>query len=99
MVAGYKEVKGKLGFFGVVWRLLFWGWQLLMVAWFFAYTADVAPLVEGAQTDVERAGASLGIAFSWGLILFFWVGGTVILGLFVLITRRTRALVPVERDD
>lgn len=99
MAADYKEVKGKVGFFGLVWRVLFWGWQLLMIVWFLTYTVDVAPLVEGAQSDAARAGASIGIAFSWGLILFFWVGGTVILGLFVLMTRRTRMLVPVDKED
>lgn len=70
-----------------------------MVVWFFSYTLDVAPLVEGAQSNAARAGATIGVALSWGLILFFWVGGTVILGLFVLLTRRTRMLVAVDEND
>ena len=99
MPKGYKEVRGKLGFFGFISRLLFWGWQALMLIWFFSYTADVAPLIEGATSGAERAGAGLGIAISWGIILFFWVGGTVILGLFLLLTRPARAMVPIDEDS
>ena len=34
MVAGYREIRGKVGFFGFVFRLLFWRWQALMLYWF-----------------------------------------------------------------
>ena len=64
-----------------------------MVAWFLGYTTEVAPMVEG--DDAASVGAAIGVGLSWMVILFFWVGGTtIILGLFVLLTRRTRALVP-----
>ena len=53
-------------------------------------------MVEGS--DAASAGAAIGIGISWMMILFFWVGGTVILGLFVLLTRRTKALVPVSGE-
>ena len=92
--SGYREVRGKLGFFGWLWRILLLGWQALMVAWFISYTSDVAPMVEGA--GAASAGAAIGIGISWMVILFFWVGGTVILGLFVLLTRRTKAMVPID---
>ena len=97
MAAGYKEIKGKLSFFGKTWRVLFWGWQILMVWLFMASTTEMAPIAEGAVSDAERLGTGLGIVFSWGVIVFFWVSGTVILGLFVLMSRRTRMLVPVDK--
>ncbi len=99
MAAGYKEIKGKLSFFVKTFRLLFWGWQILMVWLFMASTTEMAPIVAGAQSDAARAGAGLGVVFSWGVIVFFWVSGTVILGLFVLMSRRTRMLVPVDKDQ
>ncbi len=95
MVARYREIRGKLGFFGWLWRILFVGWQVLMVAWFLGYTTEVAPMVEG--DDAASVGAAIGVGLSWMVILFFWVCGTIILGLFVLLTRRTRALVPDSR--
>jgi hypothetical protein len=98
MAEEYREVKGKLGFFGVVWRILFYGWQVLMIIWFFSYSAEVAPLVESATDEWTRAGASLGIAMSWGLILFFWLAGSVVLGILVLVSRPARTLVPISRD-
>ena len=94
--AGYREVRGKLGFFGWLSRLLLAGWQILMINWFITYTSKVSPMVEGS--DAASAGAAIGIGISWMMILFFWVGGTVILGLFVLLTRRTKALVPVSGE-
>lgn len=93
----YREIKGKLGVFGWISRILLLGWQALMLIWLVSYTGDVAPLVEDAPDDFSKAGATVGIAFSWGMILFFWVGGTIILGLFALLTRRTKMLIPVER--
>ena len=45
MVAGHKEVRGKLDS-SARWRVLFWGWQMLMVFWLFEYVHDVAPLIE-----------------------------------------------------
>lgn len=99
MPVRYKEVKGDLSFFGFIWRLLFWGWQALMFIWLLSYTSDVSPLVQSSQSTWERAGAAIGLTIGWSFIFFFWVGGTVILGLFVLMTRRTRMLVPREEGS
>ncbi len=96
MAVGYKEVRGKLGFFGKVCRVLFWGWQALMVYWFLQYTHDVAPVVQSAITEAEKAGAGIGVGFAWAMILFFWLAGSVILGLFVLFTRGPKMLVPLD---
>lgn len=93
----YREVRGRLGFFGWVWRILLLLWQAAMIAWFIGATTAIAPMIEGGN-DVQSAGAALGLGFGWAFILFFWVGGTIILGLFVLLTKRTKAMVPVERD-
>lgn len=92
----YKEVRGRLGFFGFVWRLLLVGWQFLMIFWFLDYTSSVAPLVDNSTSDAGSLGAAIGVGLSWSLILFFWVGGTIILGLFALLTRPAKAMVKEE---
>ena len=50
------------------------------------------------RDNAASVGAAIGIGLSWMMILFSWVCGTIILGLFVLLTRRTRALVSDSRD-
>ena len=97
----YREVKGKLGVFGCLSRLLLVGWQFLMLAWFVSYLSDVAPIVEGInqRSEAEVAGAGLGIALASGIILFFWVGGTIIFGIFALLTRRAKVMVPITDNE
>ena len=89
----FREVKGKLGIFGWVWRILLVGWQVAMISWLVQYLSIVAPAVEAG--GAEGAGAAIGATIGTGMILFVWVGGTIILGLFVLLTRRTKAILPV----
>lgn len=93
----YQEVRGKLGLFGWVWRILLAIWQALMIGWFVSYLSAVAPMVDAG--GAKGAGAVLGGTIGVGFIVAIWVGGTVIFGLFVLLTRRTKALVPVPLED
>jgi hypothetical protein len=95
MAAGYREVRGKTGLWGTISRILFWGWQGLMVFWLFAYAADVAPLLNTPATQAEQVGAGIGATIAVGTIVFFWLSGSVILGLFVLFTRGPKILVPL----
>jgi hypothetical protein len=87
-----------LGFFGKVWRLLFWGWQILMVFWLGKYAMDVEPILKAhtSPTGEVSIGTGIGLTMAIGMIAFFWVSGSVILGLFVLFTRRTKMLVPLD---
>lgn len=97
MAVNYVEVKGRLGVFGWISRILFWGWQIIMLAWAYGFTSQAATIVSESQSEAYKAGASVGVFIGWGLILFFWVGGSVILGLFALMTRPARMLVQAER--
>ncbi len=86
----------KRGVFGWLVALLFWGWNALM-AWGLlsglAKTADSYPAI---NSEAGRAGAAIGTALGVGTILFFWVAGTVILGLMMLFTRGKKVIVAHE---
>jgi hypothetical protein len=45
-----------------------------------------------AQSEAERAGAGLGTVLGIGMLLTLWVFGDIILGLFVLFTRRKKII-------
>ena len=92
--AGYQEIRGKLSVFGWIWRILLLGWQVAMIGWVISYTSLVAPMVE--EGGAGGVGAAIGGTIGIGLIIFVWVAGTVIIGLFVLLTRRTKAMVPIS---
>jgi hypothetical protein len=96
MVTGYKEVRGKVGVFGKICRFLFWGWQALMVFWLVRYSMDVAPLIKENTSSAGNVdiGTGIGVTMALGMIAFFWVAGSVILGLFVLFTRGPKMLIP-----
>ena len=81
----YREIYGKQSTWGKVWKFMFIGWQILMIYWFLSSTLD-------------SAGSGLGIMVSWMVILMFWTTGTVVLGTFVFLTRRTKALVKIDEE-
>ena len=95
--SGYQEVWGKLGLFGWIWRILLVVWQVAMISWLVDYARKVAPMVDAG--GAEGAGAAVGGTIGVGMIIVVWVGGTVILGLFVLLTRRTKAIVPIRETS
>lgn len=90
----YKQVKGPMGAIGIISRVLFWGWQMLMLIWFLYFSGSAGNVVSQAGSDWEKAGAGIGAAIGWGIILFFWAGGSIIFGLMALLTRPPVALVP-----
>ena len=92
--AGYQEVRGKLGIFGWMSRGLLLVWQVAMIGWFVNFSSKVAPMVEAG--GASGAGAAIGGGIGVTLILIVWAGGTVVLGIFALLTRRTKAIVPVQ---
>jgi len=93
--SGYQEIRGKLGFFGWLWRILLFLWQVAMVAWISSYGSLVNEAVQVG--GAEGAGAAIGGTLGIGLIIAVWVGGTIVIGLFVLLTRRTKAIVQIQK--
>ena len=63
-----------------------------MVVWKFSYAGEVAPMVDAG--GAEGAGTAIGATIGVGFIIAIWWAGTVILVIFVLMTRRSKAIVP-----
>lgn len=85
-----REVR-KRGFFGWLFLLIFIGWNALMVWWLAAYGSHLAGTE--AVSDAQRAGKAIGGTIGVGMILFVWLVGAVVLGLFALLTRGRRTII------
>ena len=83
----YQTVKGKIGFFGRIWRLLFWSWQILIALWvIFVLLPTANEFIKTADVDSNIA-TTIAINSIWELVGGYWLGGSIVLGLFVLFTR------------
>ena len=85
-----REVR-KRGFFGWVFFLLFWAFNILMAWWLFTYWSVLNG--NNAFSEAEHAGKVIGGTIGTGFIVFFWVAGAVILGLFALLTRGRKVII------
>lgn len=77
---------------GKIFKYAFIAFNIFMV---FALYQGCSAAVDGMQqtaTDAEAAGAAIGTALGVGTILFLWVVGDIILGMFVLFTRRKKII-------
>lgn len=89
--------KRKRGFFGWLFLLLFFGFNLLMMFWLFRYWGQLAGTT--ATSDAASIGKAIGGTIGSGLILFIWGFGAVILGMFALLTRGSKTVVEVYGDQ
>lgn len=89
-----KEVSDRTAF-GKIVKWVFIIFNLLMLIWLVSSCAAVGDISSNASNDAERAGAALGAGLGVTFLLFVWGVGDVILGLFVLFTRRKK-LITVE---
>ena len=87
MNGNYQEVRGKRGFFGKLILWGFWIFQALMLVWLIGYWGTIGEQMDTATSDAAQAGTAIGGTLGTGMIVFFWLAGTVILGVFALLTR------------
>ena len=80
----------KRGVFGWIIAVLFWGWQALMALALVSGLNNVAPVVGAAQTHADRVATSAGATIGVGLLLGFWLLGSLVLGLMMAFTRGRR---------
>jgi hypothetical protein len=93
-----REIR-KRGFFGQLFKWAFILFNLAMGWWLFSYWATLGGHLNKAADEYSRAGAFIGGTIGTGLILFFWLAGTVIIGLFALLTRGKVTIVEETRTD
>lgn len=84
---GAKLRTPKRGLFGKVVKYTFILFNLLMLWWMIAGVGGAADTINTAGSEAEQAGAAIGTGLGAMMIMFIWVVGDVILGLFVLFTR------------
>ncbi len=81
--------------FGKFVKWTFVGFNILMILWMVSAGFAVNEVSSTAVNDAERAGAAIGTGLGITFLLFIWGFGDLILGLFVLFTRRKK-IVTVE---
>ncbi|AJA08851.1 Putative membrane protein [Sphingopyxis fribergensis] len=90
-----REVSDRT-FFGKLMKWLFIGFNIIMFLWMASSCAAVSDVSAGAVNDAERAGAAIGAGLGMTFLLFVWGIGDVILGMFVLFTRRKKIITVEE---
>lgn len=86
MVIVRREIR-KRGFVGKLIKAAFILFNVLMLIWLVAYLNSAGNLYQGAGSDSARSGTAIGATLGTGFLVFFWMAGDLVLGLFVLLTR------------
>lgn len=94
MATVQREVSDRTTF-GKIVKWVFIGFNVLMLIWLVSACAAISDVSQQAVNDAERAGAAIGTGLGMTFLLFIWGVGDVILGMFVLFTRRKK-LITVE---
>jgi hypothetical protein len=79
--------KPQRSFFGKLIKWTFIGFNLLMLLWMIVGVGGASQKVAEATTEAEKAGGAIGTGLGAMMIIFIWVAGDLILGIFVLLTR------------
>ena len=74
-------------FFGKLIKWTFIGFNLLMLLWLIVGVGGASKQIAEASNEAEKAGGAIGTGLGAMMIIFIWVAGAVILGLFTLLTR------------
>ena len=88
--------KRRRGFFGWLFLLMFWGWNVLMAFALFAGLDKNVQHYGKLATEAERQGYAAGTGIGVMLILIAWAAGAVILGLIAYFTRGRRELIEID---
>lgn len=87
------------GLFGWLFRIVFWAFNLIMLAWVATYWGTLSGVhVDGTHAEAAKVGMAIGGTIGTGVIMVFWAMGAFILGLLVLFTRGRKTIVE-ERID
>jgi hypothetical protein len=87
------------GLFGWLFRIAFWAFNLIMLAWVASYWGILSGVhVDSAHPHATQVGMAIGGTIGTGVIMVFWMMGAVILGLLVLFTRGRKTIIEEQID-
>ncbi len=89
--------KRKRGFFGWIFLMLFWIFNLLMIAWLFA-TLGAWGELDPTTSEAQEAGRGLGMVVGLGMIFGLWAIGMVVFGGLAFATRGKKVIETVHQD-
>jgi high-affinity nickel permease len=78
--------------FGNLMKWIFIGFNILMIVWVIAGFSAASDSMQNTVNEAEQAGAAIGTTIGMGMLMIFWVLGDIILGMFVLFTRRKKII-------
>lgn len=78
--------------FGKLMKWIFIGFNILMIVWVIAGFSAASDSMQSTVNEAEQAGAAIGTTIGMGMLMIFWVLGDIILGMFVLFTRRKKII-------
>lgn len=78
--------------FGKLVKWIFIGFNVFMVVWLIAGFGAASDSMQNTVNEAERAGAAIGTTIGMGMIIVLWALGDIILGMFVLFTRRKKII-------
>lgn len=78
--------------FGKFVKWTFIAFNILMIFWVIAGFNVASETMQDTVNDAEKAGAAIGSTIGMGMIVIFWALGDIILGMFVLFTRRKKII-------
>jgi hypothetical protein len=78
--------------FGKLVKWTFIAFNILMIFWVVAGFNVASETMQDTVNDAEKAGAAIGSTIGMGMIVILWALGDIILGMFVLFTRRKKII-------
>lgn len=84
------------GFFGRVFQILFWMFNILMLLWLVTSLLGMGDVANKAATDAEKAGAGIGIILGLGVIFWTWLIGALVFGLMMYASRGKKIIETIE---
>ncbi len=88
----------KRGFFGWIFLILFWGFNLFMIA-VLGIVLGFWGGTETPVTEVEKAAHGLGMAIGFSMTLSIWASGVIVLGGMAFATRGKKIIETVQLVD
>lgn len=85
-----KEIR-KRGLFGWLFLLVFFGFNILMLAWLVGGISAIGKTP--SMSEAESAGRAIGTMIGMSFVLFIWACGAVVLGLIAFFTRGRKVIV------